>query len=100
MAWWRTRKSSSGVLRTEDWVKCWPLIAVPMTVKMPEPTTAPMPSAMSEMGPRVLRSRRSGSSDSAMSLSMDFLAKSCDRVGLLKMGVKIGVYRLRRVLAK
>jgi hypothetical protein len=31
-----------------------PPMAVPMTVKMPDPITAPMPSAVSETGPRVL----------------------------------------------
>ncbi len=53
-----------------------PAIAVPMTVKMPEPMTAPMPRAVSETGPSVLRSACFGSQDWAMSLSMDFLAKS------------------------
>lgn len=58
-----------------------------------------MPSATSEMGPRVFRSRRSGSSDSAISLSIDFLAKSWDRDALLKMGLKEGVYRETPVVA-
>jgi hypothetical protein len=31
-----------------------PPMAVPMTVKMPDPMTAPMPSAVRETGPRVL----------------------------------------------
>ena len=53
-----------------------PAIAVPTTVKMPEPITAPMPSAVREMGPSVLVNRRSASSESEISLSMDFLAKS------------------------
>ena len=53
-----------------------PAIAVPTTVKMPEPITAPMPSAVRERGPSVLVSRRSASSESEISLSMDFLAKS------------------------
>src|SRR5215468_5741928 len=48
-----------------------PAIAVPTTVKIPEPITAPMPSAVRETGPRVFFSRRSGSSASAISLSMD-----------------------------
>jgi len=47
-----------------------------MTVKMPEPMTAPMPSEVRESGPSVLRSLFSGSSDSAMSLSMDLQAKT------------------------
>src|SRR5882724_5973882 len=53
-----------------------PAIAVPMTVKMPEPITAPMPSAVSETGPRVFLSLRSGSSESEISLSMDLQQKS------------------------
>jgi hypothetical protein len=43
---------------------------------MPEPMIAPMPSAVSDHGPSVFRSRCSGSSDSAISLSMDFRANS------------------------
>jgi hypothetical protein len=54
-----------------------PPMAVPMTVKMPEPMTAPMPSAVRETGPSVLRRAFSGSSDSEISLSMDFVAKIC-----------------------
>jgi hypothetical protein len=53
-----------------------PAMAVPMTVKMPEPMTAPMPSEVKDSGPRVLRSLCSGSSDSAMSLSMDLQEKT------------------------
>ena len=53
-----------------------PAIAVPMTVKMPEPITAPMPRAVSDHGPSVFFSRCSGSSDSEISLSMDLHAKS------------------------
>ncbi len=54
----------------------WPAIAVPMTVKIPEPITAPIPSAVSDQGPSVFFSRCSGSSDSEISLSMDLHAKS------------------------
>jgi hypothetical protein len=53
-----------------------PAMAVPTTVKMPEPMTAPMPSAVSDHGPRVFFSRCSGSSESEISLSMDLHAKS------------------------
>jgi hypothetical protein len=52
-----------------------PPMAVPITVKMPEPMTAPMPSAVSETGPRVFLSAVSGRSLSVMSLSMDLVAK-------------------------
>ena len=54
-----------------------PPIAVPMTVKMPEPMTAPMPSAVSDTGPRDLLSACSGRSESEISLSMDLVAKIC-----------------------
>jgi hypothetical protein len=53
-------------------------MAVPMTVKMPEPTTMPTPSAVSETGPSVFLSACAGSSESEISLSMDFVAKSWD----------------------
>jgi len=51
-------------------------MAVPMTVKMPEPMTAPMPSAVSDHGPRLFFNERPGSSDSRMSLSIDLRASS------------------------
>jgi hypothetical protein len=53
-----------------------PEIAVPMTVKIPEPMTAPIPSAVSETGPSVFLRLCSGASESLMSLSIDFLAKT------------------------
>ena len=52
-----------------------PPMAVPTTVKMPEPMTMPMPSAVSETGPRDFLSACWGSSDVAMSLSIDLVAK-------------------------
>jgi hypothetical protein len=54
-----------------------PPMATPITVKMPDPMTAPIPSAVSETGPRCLRSAFSGSSESLISLSMDLVAKIC-----------------------
>ena len=55
-----------------------PPIAVPMTVKMPEPMTAPMPSAVSETGPSVFFSACLGQLGlSVISLSMDLVAKIC-----------------------
>src|ERR1700758_1140581 len=60
----------------EDVSNFCPAMAVPMTVNMPEPMTAPMPSAVSDHGPSVFFSRCSGSSDSEISLSMDLHAKS------------------------
>jgi hypothetical protein len=55
---------------------CSPEIAVPMTVKMPEPITAPMPSAVSDHGPRVFFRACSGSAESLISLSIDLRASS------------------------
>jgi hypothetical protein len=49
---------------------------VPITVKMPDPITAPMPRAVSDHGPRVFFSACSGSSDSLISLSIDLQANS------------------------
>jgi hypothetical protein len=63
-----------------------PPMAVPMTVKMPEPMTMPMPSAVSETGPSVLRSECSGRWDWAISLSIDFVAKSWDLVAKICLG--------------
>jgi hypothetical protein len=53
-----------------------PEIAVPMTVKMPEPMTAPMPSDVRETGPSVFLRLCSGFSDSLMSLSIDLQQKT------------------------
>ena len=52
-------------------------MAVPITVKIPDPMTAPIPSAVSDTGPSVLRSALLGSSDSVISLSIDLVAKIC-----------------------
>jgi len=51
-------------------------MAVPITVKMPEPITAPMPSAVSDHGPSVFFSACPGSSESLISLSIDLRASS------------------------
>jgi len=56
--------------------KCSPAAAVPVRTKIPDPIMAPMPSAVSDQGPRLFLSRFSGASASEISLSMDFLAKS------------------------
>src|SRR5271163_4862986 len=52
-------------------------MAVPMTVKIPEPITAPMPRAVSDTGPSVFFSLRSGFSESEISLSMDLQQNAC-----------------------
>ena len=53
-----------------------PAMAVPTTVNMPDPMTAPMPSAVRETGPRVFLDCARGSSESEISLSMDLQQKS------------------------
>ena len=55
----------------------FPPIAVPITVKMPDPITAPIPSAVSDTGPRCFFSACSGRSESEISLSIDFVRKIC-----------------------
>ena len=65
----------TGVRRMLGTAEKSPAMAVPMTVKIPDPMTAPMPSAVSETGPSVLRRACSGRSESEMSLSMDLVAK-------------------------
>src|SRR5437660_11995089 len=44
---------------------------------MPDPITAPMPSAVSDQGPSVFCSRCPGASDSDISLSIDLQQKIC-----------------------
>ena len=61
----------SGVFSIEAVGNCCPAIAVPMTVKMPEPMTAPMPRAVRDTGPNVFFRAWSGFSESEISLSMD-----------------------------
>jgi hypothetical protein len=70
------RYSSRGACSTEENSNFCPAMAVPTTVKMPEPMTAPMPRAVRATGPSVFFRLCSGRSESDMSLSMDFLAKS------------------------
>lgn len=57
-----------------------------MTVKMPEPMTAPIPRAVSDQGPSDFLRALSGSSDSRMSLSMDLQANSWLGSGVLLRG--------------
>jgi hypothetical protein len=81
-------------------------MAVPMTVKMPEPMTAPMPSAVSDQGPRVFFSACPGSVESLMSLSIDLRAKNwLGRAGLLAVAAfsyqpsAFSIFVLRRRLS-
>ena len=55
----------------------WPAIAVPITVKIPEPITAPMPSEVKLTAPSDFFSRLSGSCESEISLSMSLVRKIC-----------------------
>jgi hypothetical protein len=63
-----------------------PPIAVPITVNIPDPITMPMPSAVSDTGPSVLRNACSGSSESPISLSIDLVANSWDLVAKICLG--------------
>src|SRR5258706_6500601 len=83
LAEWWIRYSSSGAFRTEAASNFCPAMAVPTTVKMPEPITAPMPNEVSAMGPSVFFRRVSGLSESEISLSMDFLPKNFEASGLV-----------------
>ena len=65
-----------------------PAIAVPITVKIPEPMTAPMPSAVRETGPSVFLRLCSGSSESLISLSIDLVANNCLRSVLAPGGLR------------
>ena len=54
-----------------------PPIATPIMVKIPDPITAPIPSAVKETGPSVFFNACSGISDSEISLSIDLVRKIC-----------------------
>ena len=56
----------------------WPAIAVPTTVKMPEPITAPIPSDVRLSQPSDFLRRFSGFSESEISRSMLLQRKSWD----------------------
>src|SRR5580700_177650 len=56
--------------------KCSPAAAVPVTVKMPDPMTAPTPSAIKLQTPSDFFSRRSGSSEAAIRASMLLVRRS------------------------
>src|SRR5581483_3031900 len=73
-------RSITCAWKIEGTSKCSPAAAVPVSTKIPEPMIAPMPKAVSDHGPRVFLRRCSGFSESEISLSMDFLAKSCPAI--------------------
>ena len=72
-----------------------PPIAVPITVKMPEPITAPIPNAVNETGPSVFFSACSGLSDSEISLSIDLVLKICLASALAPAYRGIGARRFK-----
>jgi hypothetical protein len=72
-----------------------PAMAVPITVKIPEPITAPIPSAVNETGPSVFFNACSGLSDSEISLSIDLVAKICLASALAPACRWIGAGRFR-----
>src|SRR5882757_8578966 len=71
-----TMMSRTWAWRMDGAWKYSPAAAVPVSTKMPEPITAPMPSAVRDQGPRVFCSRCPGASDSEISLSIDLQQKS------------------------
>src|SRR5579862_2868322 len=72
---WVTR-SSSVACSSDSTFSTFPAAAVPVTVKMPEPITAPMPRNVRLQGPSVFRSRLDGSSEDLISSSIDLVWKS------------------------
>src|ERR1700734_1574160 len=71
-----TTISRTCACQMEEALKYSPAAAVPVSTKMPEPITAPMPRAVNDQGPRVFCSRWPGASDSEISLSIDLQQKS------------------------
>jgi len=66
---------------------------------MPEPMIAPIPSAVSDHGPSDFGRRYPGLSESEISLSMDFLAKSwLARKASLKTEIRIAGPKLAQDL--
>ena len=77
LVWWSApqTRSMTGDSDQVALVAGLPPMAVPITVKIPDPMTMPTPRAVRETGPRVFLRECSGRSESEMSLSMDFVAK-------------------------
>src|SRR5208283_343032 len=68
--------SSAWACRMDGAWKYSPAAAVPVRMKIPEPIMAPIPSAVSDHGPRVFCRRCPGASESEISLSIDLQQKS------------------------
>ncbi len=69
-------RSSTGAFNMDLPRKCSPAAAVPVTVKIPEPITAPIPNATMLHTPSVFLRALPGSSDAAISASMLLVRKS------------------------
>src|SRR5947209_3286969 len=69
-------RSNTVASRIQLTARVFPAAAVPVTVKMPEPITAPIPSAVRLNAPRDFFKRWAGSSDAATSWSMLLVRKS------------------------
>src|SRR5271168_4514471 len=69
-------RSSTGAFRMLLKSNLSPAAAVPVSVKIPEPMTEPMPNATRLPRPRVRRRRAEGAALAAIRASMDFVRKS------------------------
>src|ERR1700722_5925762 len=69
-------RSRTGALKIDFARKCSPAAAVPVTVKIPDPMTAPTPSAIRLQTPSDFFNRRSGSSEAAIRASMLLVRRS------------------------
>src|SRR5579862_7950050 len=78
------RYSSSGALSTEETCSFCPAIAVPTTVKIPEPITAPIPSDVRLSHPRDFFNRISAFSESDSSWSIFLQRNSGDATQALR----------------
>src|SRR5215475_6328307 len=78
------RYSRGGALRMDLTCICWPAMAVPTIVKMPEPMTAPMPREVRLSQPSDFLSLISAPSQSEMSWSMSLQRNSGEATQVLR----------------
>src|SRR5271169_6804398 len=90
-----SNRSSTGALKADLPRKCSPAAAVPVTVKIPEPITAPIPSAIKLQTPSVFFRARSGSSEEAISASILLQRKSWLMPPLLVSGLLVSGSRFQ-----
>src|SRR6185312_12680760 len=74
-------RSRIGALSMDLNCRCCPAAAVPVRIKIPEPMTAPTPRPIRLHGPSVLRNRRSGDSEAAISASIPRVRSSLFKTG-------------------